>query len=364
VHALTKHHQTATIPAMKTTPKLDGLQWGRAIACVAVVITHAIAHPLGAAPGAIHLLGLFGVTLFFIISGYIMVLTTGPGRFDPIDFMSRRLTRIVPIYYIATLTTAVLCFFAPNLFKGTIFDIPHLIKSLLFIPMYHPNGSGFIFPFYRLGWTLNFEVFFYVIFALTFWLSLRRRLVFVTLVFGVLITLGQLNDYKPAPEHFYTQIDTLAFVVGVWLAAFRTSVTRFAQSRAGLITLLIALLSLALMIAFYGHLRARPITQVWLTLACIPIIAGLISIPDAWFAKAPKWIGFIGDASYSVYLFHMFAISLVTSLTRRFVPEFTYPMMAVSALVGLGFGLLAYIWVERPIIGWFATRRALKRAVK
>src|SRR5262245_19704057 len=120
--------------------KLEGLQVGRAVAAVVVVVAHAIAHPFSTTPGLTHLLARFGVTLFFVISGFIMVYTTGTGRFDPREFMRRRIVRIVPLYYFATLTTLLLFLAAPQLFKTTLFELKHFIMSLLFIPSFRPGG--------------------------------------------------------------------------------------------------------------------------------------------------------------------------------------------------------------------------------
>jgi exopolysaccharide production protein ExoZ len=112
---------------IQPTSRLDGLQWGRAIAAVLVVLCHAILHPLPE-PSALALyLGDVGVTIFFIISGFIMVTTTGRSSFDQSLFMKRRIIRVVPLYYLATLTVVTIAVVLPNLMKSTQFDGPHLI---------------------------------------------------------------------------------------------------------------------------------------------------------------------------------------------------------------------------------------------
>jgi len=112
----------------------NGLQWGRGIAALAVVFAHALGHPLPELSELARLLGILGVTLFFVISGFIMVATTGRARFDPLAFMTRRLLRIAPLYYLLTCLTAVLVLALPSFFKHTVFEPGHFLKSLLFIP--------------------------------------------------------------------------------------------------------------------------------------------------------------------------------------------------------------------------------------
>jgi exopolysaccharide production protein ExoZ len=78
-------------------------------------------------------------------------------------FFLRRLIRIVPLYW--AMTTAYLVFFlvayidlaAANISLGTI------IASFVFLP--YPKPDATMFPLHMLGWTLNYEMFFYVIFA-------------------------------------------------------------------------------------------------------------------------------------------------------------------------------------------------------
>jgi exopolysaccharide production protein ExoZ len=353
--------QTET-PDLSATPEIkprvqraDGLQWGRAFAAIIVVATHAIAHPLPHPPSLAHLLARSGVTLFFVISGYIMVLTTGADRFNALSFMARRIKRIVPLYYLATAITAVMAFALPNLFKETTFNVEHLIKSLLFIPMYRPGDSGLIVPFFRLGWTLNFEMFFYFIFALTFFLNLKRRVVLLTVLFLSLILIGQTRVFSGAALKYYTQIDTLGFVAGLWVAALREPITRFAHTLMGKVLITITIASIIYMAWLYDTIRENPWTQVWLVAICASAVAGLISIPQRWFDRAPKFISILGDASYAIYLFHMFAIGLVLALTKKFAPELFYKMALISTIAGIGVGVVVYIFIERPIM------RAMRR---
>jgi len=330
--------------------KIFGLQWGRGLAAVMVVITHAIAHPFPAAPGVVHLFGRFGVTLFFVISGYIMVLTTGTGPFKPLSFMRKRLLRVVPMYYLATAVAIAAVLIAPSAFKDTVFDTRHIIMSLLFIPTLEPGSTTMADPFLRLGWTLNFEMFFYVLFALLFALNAVMRAAVLTLIFGVLITIGFTIAPKTEPLEFYTRIDTLAFVAGVWLAVLARRYHWRPATSVSIVLLGAALVSMIVMGGVYHQVRNNPWTQVWLVANCATIVGVLAVGVRQWEGKAPGWATLLGDASYSMYLFHMFAVGAVTVVAMKLLPRGAlYAIMPITALVGILAGVLIYRYVETPL---------------
>lgn len=331
-----------------TSNRLVGLQWGRALAALAVVVTHAIAHPFPSAPGLTHLLGRTGVTLFFVISGYIMVATTGRGGFAPFEFMRRRLLRIAPLYYVATAVTALGALFIPWAFKQTVWDPQHLLMSLLFIPSYAPSGA--LQPVMKLGWTLNYEMFFYLCFAALFAFRALTRTLILTLAFVALTVAGLVFDFTAAPLAFYAKIDLLGFVAGMWVAILAQQ--RPIRLKLPLTSALLTFttLSLVLMSVFYADIREAPATQVWLVVVCAAIIVVLIFGVAPVTRKAPRWFAFLGDASYSMYLFHIFAVAAVTVAVKRLLPpEFLVPGMIAAAAAGVAAGLIVYLLIERPL---------------
>lgn len=135
------------------------IQYLRGLAAALVLASHALLYPLVEPDLGFGRLGWLGVILFFVISGFIMVTVTGESRFSARDFLRRRFIRVVPMYWAATLIAALLALAVPHLFKTTVYDTGEVVLSLLFIPFYNP-ASGGIHPLYKLGWTLNYEVFF------------------------------------------------------------------------------------------------------------------------------------------------------------------------------------------------------------
>ena len=114
--------------------------------------------------------GAFGVDIFFCISGFMIMFST---QKDTSHFLSKRLIRILPLYYLMTLSTFFLLLLFPNLFATSTPKIEYLVKSLLFLPF--DIGDGAIQPLMRVGWTIQCEIFFYLLFRFSLWISHRFR---------------------------------------------------------------------------------------------------------------------------------------------------------------------------------------------
>ncbi len=329
--------------------RIDGLQLGRAVAVTLVAVAHGVAHRYGHAPGPFRMAGLYGVILFFVISGFIMTYTTGTGRFDPRQFLDRRIRRVIPIYYVTNAVLLAVVLLAPSLFARTTFEPTHFLKSLLFIPAYDPSGSGEIWPFFKLGWTLNYEMFFYAVFAALFAFTLLVRLSILTVLFVGLVLVGASADISSAIPRFYTQAIILPFVAGAWLGAFdlrgRTSLPPVVAWG------LLVASSIVVGILAMGHggsPEAVPV-QLSLTLCCAVQIAAVVSLVDGGNRRLPAFVLLLGDASYSIYLTHMYAVGAVTAVARRLPDYMLYPSMAAAGAAGILSGIIVYLLVERPM---------------
>ncbi len=144
--------------------RLDNIQLLRALAALSVVITHTL-HETGAHEQTLNL-G-FGVDVFFVISGFIMA-QTSLREFGmagaPLRFFLRRLARVAPIYWLLTTLMLAGSLIAPSLLNVPTGGLGHIVASYLFIP--DARGAGEMRPVLALGWTLNYEMFFYALFSL------------------------------------------------------------------------------------------------------------------------------------------------------------------------------------------------------
>ncbi|MDD1976043.1 MULTISPECIES: acyltransferase family protein [Pseudomonas] len=319
--------------------KLDSVQMLRAIAALAVVFFHI---PLFRN-------GDWGVDIFFVISGFIMALVTAQsGSY----FFSKRLIRVVPLYWLGTLGVFGVALVLPSLLDNTTADVTGLVKSLLFIP--YQKGEH-VQPLLYLGWTLNFEMFFYAVFALSMAISHRYRLLICSLVLLTLVGLGHLVTFEALLARFYTQQILAEFVLGMGCYAVyaRTAAWRSAGPSHGARTALIVvgLVALAYM-PFGGELTASlgralgwglPATVVFLAL--VHGLAGL---------RLPALLVLIGDASYSLYLFHPYVLKVFNKVFHVFDTPgvLAYVMTPVSIALCCLVAIGIYRLVELPVTRW------------
>lgn len=155
--------------------------------------------------------GQMGVDIFFVISGFVIYITTANRSIKTLRFLWQRAARIVPVYWFYTVITAGILFFASDLMPDYGFDLPSLIMGLLFIPNENPAGFG-DYPILPVGWTLNFEMMFYLIFALSFLLPARIRMWAVLTMIALLNLLLSRLDMISS---FYADPIIYEFLLGV-----------------------------------------------------------------------------------------------------------------------------------------------------
>lgn len=184
--------------------QLNSIQCLRGIAATLVLLFH-----IGNL-GFLSKYGFYGVDIFFVISGYLMA-KISERHTTPIKFMLDRAIRIIPLYWVVTFLICLLSF-VPGLFKNFTFDMAELLKSLLFIP--YQNNQGEFWPLIIPGWTLNYEMFFYVIFAICLNFNKSLLITIAILVFLAFIgffPFGQISVLK-----FYTNSIILEFALGIF----------------------------------------------------------------------------------------------------------------------------------------------------
>jgi len=112
--------------------------------------------------------GSVGVDVFFCISGFLMLVTTEsrePGVRSTLGFIIRRAFRIWPLYALVTIVVT-------GWIRGMWFSI--YVDSLLFRPYLSP--TGWWDPAILSGWTLNFEMYFYLLTAICLLTPWKTRL--------------------------------------------------------------------------------------------------------------------------------------------------------------------------------------------
>lgn len=326
---------------MKT---LVSLQYLRAIAALGVVLVHAVERR-----GWRFDIGQMGVDLFFVLSGLMMWLISERMPRSPHRFMADRLGRIAPTYWLATVF--VLLMWVAGMKAGLDQpDLWHTIKSILFIPAEYP-GKEKIYPLVIPGWTLNYEMFFYAIFAVALFAGRRLRLAILTVAIAGLVVCGQVMRPEGAIAATYTDPIMLEFLAGVWLGVVWTSRVTIAPGVS--VALLVAGIAATGLLAWLAPDAPRVLA--WGAPAVL-IVAGVGFFERARTVATWPWLLLLGDASYSIYLWHFPTNTFWDRLAQMIdAPDWLAVIIMIAG--GVAFGLAAHVLIEKPIRKWLHKRK-------
>jgi len=358
-----------TTPAANAPNRLGSIQRMRGVAALLVVIAHgidvAIRHDDTVSVPALAQLGYFrdfgaiGVDLFFVISGFVMALSTstlvgsqGAGR-----FLTLRWIRVAPPYLIATAAYMAIFY----ILDRTVPSVSSLWNAVLFIPAL--DTDRYTYPPIGVGWTLSFEVTFYLITAVTVMAVPRRARAQVLL--AVLVILSVLG-FAFRPDVYLLSWLTnpiyleFAFGVGAYLLWRRGLVTKRHWWWTALGAAAAASLLLELFVGYGGSAGdeifdgASGATRVFLWgIPSALILTALLPLKAAGSGLAGRVLQTLGDASYSIYLVHMLAFVPLEALLNRMPPTPAGDLVVlVAVLVGVGAGVLYYRLCERPVTEW------------
>jgi exopolysaccharide production protein ExoZ len=289
-----------------------------------------------------------GVDIFFIISGFLMLYVSRNdfGRpLAPIAFLRRRFIRIVPMYWLATVAATIAIALVPGILRHTLMNPNHLIMSFLMIAW--PNPSGEVFPLFALGWTLNLEMYFYVVFAIGL-LASRRVGITAIVAYFVLTTLAA-AIYRPhgSAVAFYFQPIVCEFVVGLLFGLLYTQ--NFKLPRTAAIATGIA--ALLLHLALRNSVHPTRLIENGIPAAAL-FVAVVFASPAPRDGRILRMAVVLGDASYALYLTHPFAINAnVETLTRLGISS--VPVLVISSTLVATIGaLVAFRFIEQPVVNW------------
>ncbi|MFL2640698.1 MAG: acyltransferase family protein [Dehalococcoidia bacterium] len=349
-----------------TTNRLDSVQLMRFFAGLLVVLAHAESRIARTFPQVNDILQPLdpkllpnwgdavqvGVHIFFLISGFIM-LYSASNQFAQTKaqktFFVKRLIRIVPIYWILTTLSVFILAIRPDLFtyRQTL-DVSWIVASYLFIPWTSVDLVDS--PVIGLGWTLNFEMYFYVIFAVSMFMNRQNALRFMALFFLLSVCVSLIHAPNLPLLIQVTNPILLEFLLGVFLAYYYlkgNSTDRYISRFTGV-------LGFSILIPVIVFLR--PETELLRFLLWGPasalILFSMLHVLREPMIKPLKVLVALGNASYSIYLIQVFtlpAFSLVFKYIEPSVELGFITMLVVSTSLTLLVGYIFFVLVERPI---------------
>ena len=282
-----------------------------------------------------------GVDIFFVISGFIMWTSVeARGGMSAGAFIRNRLIRIVPLYWLLTAFVVAVALIAPETLKSTVLVPSHALASFFFVPVRHPIFDSF-WPLLIPGWTLNYEMFFYLLFAMSLALCNGSRVIRFVLIASLLVGSFLMADLLMRDAdvlHFYANPILLEFLVGVALGVvWNARVIR----RSYAFTLIVAAGFFTLWAG------AVPVSSLPLTIVGSALIVG-----GAVFLPTIRWnaLSALGDASYSLYLSHGISLAALAWLWAAVPIDLggrTFVVFAVPCSIAVAF--VMYRYFEMPV---------------
>lgn len=284
---------------MQRSNRYDGIQVLRFVAALMVVITHSTFYASERLDPSFQFWqrGATGVDIFFVISGFVMVVSSqrGDGWIDWREFFYRRVVRIFPPYWVATTLNLLVLVAIPSMVLHSSLDWQSVLKSYLLIPDY--NSDGNIEPLLGVGWTLYFESFFYAAFAVALVLRLNPIWSVTAIMVAAAAASGLRGEGWPAYAVYLDPI-VLEFAAGMLIGKLARSLR--APLWAGVLVL----------VAAFAVLLLRPDPPGWPRALVTGVPAAtlvLCAVLLEPYLQGKKWMAplvFMGAASYVLYLFH------------------------------------------------------------
>jgi peptidoglycan/LPS O-acetylase OafA/YrhL len=350
---------------MTSRSTLDWIQLLRGVAAVLVVLAHArsslLDTPAIGLADALLVPGALGVDLFFIISGFIMCYTSagndGSGR-EVLRFVVRRFARVWPVYAAVTLLSVWV------LYNGYL-NVPDnrrtLWHTLAMLPA-QPQQAPYFGLTLPVAWTLEFEMYFYLVFAacLLFrrwrWLALGTWVGLMALALPAwrgapLLDVSRDLGFKAGYLNLMTSPFVLEFAAGAaigWLYLQPWARIKHRQLARHLLGLAVGFALWAIYSnAVYQH---GPAGYGWpLLLMVLALTSKTIEI------RVPPLFMWLGSISYSLYLTHLLSLKLgrdvliaadLLPLTR------TWSFVLASTALALPLASLSHYLLEQKLANW------------
>lgn len=358
-HAVFKAQQLFNVFRIAHT-MFKSLQIGRAIAALLVVFHHATLDSdlfYGTAFNGFWIFGSIGVDFFFVLSGFIIYWAhkkDQEGGFAAKVYAYKRLVRIYAPFILISVVMFSAYYFMPALSQSS--RTVGFIPSFFLIPQEHTS------PALSVSWTLMHELLFYAVFIVSY---IRKKLLLIfSVAWSLLILLYPLTQQKYFLADFLLNMHNIQFLLGMVLAYYfynhEQVISNITKSK------LLPSIMLATSVAFLSYIifnKAMLSTFLNEYYVLVVGIGFFILILSMLLAEgASMWVNlfnsksllFLGAASYSIYLFHNSALSILNRFAAKVIS--IYPALnselifiLMSALATLG-GIVYYLLWEKPIL--------------
>lgn len=322
------------------------LQVLRFFAALMVVISH-VGFYISERTGTEHnywRAGVRGVDIFFVISGYVMAASFYSIKYKNDSwkkFISDRFSRILPLYWLITTLKLALTFLLPGASLHNKINIINFLKSLFFIP--YKNLEMHYEPIVGVGWTLNFEMFFYFIVAMLIAFNFDIS-IYCFIIFSLISIVGELNFETGLFIDFYFNSIIMEFFFGIIIFRYVKNINKIIAC-AFVFFGFLALISSKENFAFINSNIPRFILN---GLPAALIVAGILFLGLDENNCVVKFLSRLGNESYSLYLIHPIIAPAIVIFFAKFGLK-SAPIFYFSCiLVCIYFSRITYNLIEQP----------------
>ncbi len=335
--------------------KIEQITFTRFIAAFAIIIFHfglkiyPFSHPF---ISPVFYLAKIGVSYFFILSGFIMVVAYNKKEeINALDYYKNRIARIYPVYLFA-----IVLFIVHNLIFGKYLNINDILLNLATIQAWIPGKAlSLNYP----GWSLSVEFFFYALFPLLFNFIYKRFNYIIVLIAVIFIWLGSqffFNILVNSPFYqgygskshdflyYFPLLHLNQFLLGN-LAGYYFIKNPDKQGNydlliLGLCVLLVLILRFSFGINYHNGLMA---------IIFVPIILA-ISYNQGFLTKlfTNKFLIFLGEISFGMYILQVPSYYWSKQLLNLFQINDDSATFYFSVLILILISILSYLIIETP----------------
>lgn len=317
--------------------KLIGLQWLRAVAVLLVVGWHVMvkANVLNITSEQYFAIGNAGVDLFFIISGFIMAHTLQKQESGCVFFV-KRLARILPLYWLFSLIALIIYIYNPNMVNSHA-EHTTILNSFTLFPI--ENHAMLI----DVGWTLRYEFIFYSLLSICLIFRKDTGLKLCSIILLALPFTSYVFNHKGFYFDFLTNEILMEFSFGI--------IAYYASRNIYVNPIIAILLGVALLLTLENYTPYLHRTFKY-GVPMLLILVGTLRLNQKGNNYISKVLSITGDASYSIYLSHMFTLGIAILVSRKVLLEtkFDYLFIPFSILASTIVGIVIFYLIEKPLL--------------
>jgi exopolysaccharide production protein ExoZ len=333
--------------------KLLSLQVFRGMAALIVLLHHGViimANHEFKYLNTIFNVGWVGVDFFFVLSGFIIYYTcnTYIGRREKTkEYLIKRLIRIYPIYWLITIGV-LLMYKIMNHERN--FNLDQIIKSILLFPQSD-------IPIVSVSWTLVYEIFFYLMFGLIIYTNKKLgKIICMIWILGILLNSFKIIDMN---GYFYLNFlfsnNNIEFIIGCFVAYY---ILNYSLKYSGILILLglLAFIYSWINVIEGDIIRGSTESMLMFGTSCGLLVLASASIDLNSKPTIPKILLILGDASFSIYLTHIYIFGFLNQIFLKF--NVINPLLAfgIMVIITVILGIFFYYFIEKPMLSFIKER--------